>query len=62
VTQNIGPSRFSHNDRNDDMLETASPRPGVSPSVEQCLDQTQKLEFLRVYHLAVSIRCPTLIS
>jgi hypothetical protein len=56
VAQNIGPSRFSHNERDDDMLEITSPRPDVAAPIEHCLDQNQKLELLRVYHLAVSMR------
>lgn len=57
VAENIGPSQFSHNDKNDSMLETQSRENSADPLVPAVIDLSieQKLLYSRVFSQAVGI-------
>jgi hypothetical protein len=56
VSQQIGPSAFSHNEKSDRMLEVETPQANApEPEVNVMdLDGEQKLRYLRSYYAVVS--------
>ena len=56
VSAQIGPSQFSHNDQNENMLETeptiAVPE-SITPAIEE-LDATRRQDYIHAYRAAVS--------
>ncbi|KAJ5200845.1 hypothetical protein N7491_008351 [Penicillium cf. griseofulvum] len=53
VTQHIGPSQFSHNGGNEDMLEAESHHDPLNFSEEYCTSD-EKSQFIQNYHVATS--------
>lgn len=61
VSAQIGPSQFSHNDQNENMLEmepTIAVPESITPAIED-LDATRREDYIHAYRAAVSVKFPS---